>query len=55
MIYAYIIQRYLRFFLRNILKSTSKYLICIPYLTVLVTKEKQTAYDLLLGTHVIDK
>jgi len=44
-----------KIFLRNILKSTSKYLICIPYLTVLVTKEKQTAYDLLLGTHVIDK
>ena len=44
-----------KIFIRNILKSTSKYFLCIPYLTVLVTKEKQTAYDLLLGTHVIDK
>ena len=45
----------LKIFIRNILKSASKYFLCIPYFTVLVTKEKQTAYDLLLGTYVIDK
>lgn len=44
-----------RIFIRNILKSASKYLMCIPYFPALVTKEKQTAYDLLLGTHIIDK
>lgn len=29
--------------------------LCIPYFPALVTREKQTAYDLLLGTHIIDK
>lgn len=44
-----------KIFIRNILKTSSKYLLCIPYLPALVTKEKQTAYDLLLGTYVIEK
>ena len=45
----------LKLFIRNILKSASKYFLCIPYFIVFVTKEKQTAYDLLLGTYVVDK
>lgn len=45
----------LKLFIRNILKSASKYFLFIPYFTVFVTKEKQTAYDLLLGTYVVDK
>lgn len=44
----------LKIFIRNILKCSSKYILCIPYLPALVTKKKQTAYDLLLETYVID-
>ncbi|MGH4120764.1 RDD family protein [Clostridium sp.] len=40
---------------RNILKSLSRNLFCIPFLFQLITSKKQTLYDSILGTSVIDR
>lgn len=41
--------------LRNVLKCLSKYLFFVPFLFMLITAQKQTLYDLILGTTVIEK
>ncbi|MGL5087390.1 MAG: RDD family protein, partial [Clostridium sp.] len=41
--------------IRNFMKSTSKYLLCVPFLFQLCSKNNQTLYDMIIKTTVTDK
>ena len=47
--------RFLIILFRNCLKTVSRYLFCVPFLTIFLTKRKQALYDLMTKIVVVQK